>query len=531
MDPITLILSLFAVTTALSLGAVYLRMPYPTAMVIAGFLIGMTIYAFPRLEPFRIVLDPHVVFVAILPPLLYFAAWTTSWNNFRKYLRPILLLAVGCVIFTTIGVAACAVWFIPGFTWPLGFLLGAIVAPPDAVAATAVTERLRISKRIVTILDGESLVNDASSLVIFRFALATALGAAFSLSTAIVAFPLVALGGVAIGLVLALILHQIHERIEQPLIETAMTLLTPYIAYISAEACHTSGVLAVVTCGLVLSRHSSHLFSAQTRLTAVALWQFLSFLLNGLVFILIGLQLPTILQSLGMAGERSLYTTHHSFLQSLGYALLICAALIILRLIWVFPGAYLPRLLFPSIRRTEQRPKAREVFLIGWTGMRGVVSLASALAVPELLSDGQHFPCRDLILFITFIVILITLVAQSLTLPLVIKALRIELPDESRCLEIDARRQSLNAALKVLSEIPESHARTALEAAHKHRLEHLQACESEAAEVDEEEVLYRQVIRAQRLVVVKLRDTGQISDELLRKMERELDLEETRIGS
>ncbi len=399
----------------------------------------------------------------------------------------------------------------------MAFALGAIVSPPDAVAATAVTERLRIPKRLITILDGESLVNDASALVVYRFAMAAALGGTFSLSAALIQFPLVAAGGIVIGLIFAWILHQIHERIEQPLIETALTLLTPYAAYLSAEQLHTSGVLSVVTCGLVLSRHSAHLFSPQTRLTAIALWQFLTFILNGVVFILIGLQLPHILQTL-----------QTSMAQAIGYAAIICVALIILRIIWVFPAAYLPRLI-PSIRKKDPPPHWRHVFLIGWVGMRGVVSLAAALALPETLPDGSPLPGRDLVLFLTFAVILVTLVLQSLTLPALIKILRIEVPNADQCEEAEARRRALTAALDALANEPDSQPNAVLRSLYTHRLEQLSDCTQAPAGPDPEHILFRATIRAQRQTLVELRDVGQISDELLRKLEHELDLEESRL--
>jgi CPA1 family monovalent cation:H+ antiporter len=517
MHPVTLILLLFALTTALSLAAVRVRIPYPTAMVLAGLLIGVVVYSFPRLDGSSFRLDPDVLFTAILPPLLYGAAWNMSWAGFRDSLRPILLLAIGAVIFTTVGIAGLAMGAFSGFTWPLAFALGAIVSPPDAVAVNAITERLRLRRRITTILDGESLVNDASALVAYRFAVAALLGGAFSLSASVIQFPLVAAGGILIGLLLAGLLHQIHIRIEHPLIETAMTLLAPYAAYLAAEYLHTSGVLAVVTCGLVLSRHSSHLFSPQTRLTAISLWNFLAFILNGLVCILIGLQLPTILRGL-----------HTSLAHALLDAALLCAALILLRLVWVYPATFLPRLI-PSIRKKEPRPPAREVFLVGWIGMRGVVSLAAALALPEKFANGAPIAGRDRVLFLTFAVILVTLVGQSLTLPALIRILNVEPPEQDRCEEEEARRRSLNAALDVLAAESESHATSTLRSLYTHRLDHLTDCRDENAPPDPEHALYRRTIAVQRQTLLALRDQGQITDELMRKLERELDLEESRI--
>jgi len=518
MNDVTIILLLVAITTGLSLAAVSIRVPYPTAMVIAGLIIGAAVFKFPRLDSLSIQLDPRVLFTAILPPLLYAAAWNTSWNSFRANLRPIVMLATGAVVFTTVGIAGTAMLLIPGFTWPMAFTLGAVVSPPDAVAVGAVTERLRIPKRITTILEGESLVNDASALVIYRFALAAAMGATFSLSTALWQFPLVVIGGVGVGLGMAFLLHQVHQRIEQPLIETALTLLTPYAAYLLAESIETSGVLAVVTCGIVLSRHSPHLFSSQTRLIAVGFWTFLTFMLNGLVCILIGLQLPAILRQL-----------HVSLPSAIGYAAVVCAVLLALRILWMFPAAYLPRV-FPSVRKKEPRPSWQQVLLVGWVGMRGVVSLAAALSIPAANDKGTPLPARDLVLFLTFAVILVTLVGQSLTLPAVIRLLRIESPKDEQCEETEARRRALTSALELLSTQAESHESSTLRTLYAHRLEHLANCDDAPEGVpDREEVLLLQTIRVQRTTLVGLRDKGQISDELLRKLERELDLEESRI--
>jgi CPA1 family monovalent cation:H+ antiporter len=519
MHSVTLILILFALTTALSLAAVRVRVPYPTAMVVAGLLIGAAVYFFPWLDGISINLEPEVLFTAILPPLLYGAAWNMSWNGFRENLRAILMLAIGAVIFTTVGVALLAIGWFPGFTWPVAFALGAIVSPPDAVAATSVIGRLRIPKRIVTILEGESLMNDATALVVYQFAVAAAMGGAaedFSLWRAVGMFPLVAGGGVLIGALLAWVLHKIHERIEQPLIETALTLLAPYGAYMAAEELHFSGVLAVVVCGLIIARHSPHLFSPQTRLTSVALWNFFTFMLNGLVCILIGLQLPAILKAL-----------HTSFLEAVICSVMVAVTLVVLRVIWVFPGAYLPRL--KRRREWDTRPAWKEVFLVGWVGMRGVVSLASALALPETLPNGKPFPARDLILFITFAVILATLVAQSLTLEPFIRALKLEVKQDA-CEEVEARRRGIRAALDAIADGPETHARKTIRGLYEHRLEHLQDCGDLATERDPEEELFRCALRAQRDKLVELRNTGQISDEVWRKLERELDLEESRIG-
>ncbi len=401
-----------------------------------------------------------------------------------------------------------------------GFALGAIVSPPDAVAATAVTQKLRIPKRIITILDGESLVNDASALVALRFALAAAAGVTFSATDILLQIPVVAGGGILVGLVLAWAFHQIHERIDHSVIETAMTLLAPYASYILAERIHVSGVLAVVTCGLVLSRHSHHLFSPRTRLDAIALWQFLTFMLNGLVFILIGLQLPRIFHDLRVSTHLALF-----------YAAIICVATILLRLLWVFPATYLSRLI-PAVRRADPAPPARQVFLIGWIGMRGVVSLAAALALPETVNGGMPLPARDLVLFLTFSVILVTLVGQSLTLPAIITLLNIQTPETDRCEEVEARRRALNAALAVLTQDADTHAVEAMRNLYEHRLQHLGNCEAVSDDLpDPEFLLLAKTLKAQRVSLLHMRNKGEIPDELLRRLERELDLEESRLPS
>ena len=486
-------------------------------MVIAGLVIRIVEYVVPHTNAFVIPLSPQVLFTLILPPLLYAAAWTTSWGEFRKNLRPIALLAIGCVFFTTVGIAAIAMALIPGFNWPMAFALGAIVSPPDAVAAAAVTEKLRIPKRIVTILDGESLVNDASALVALRFAIAAAMGMVVHDWDIVLQIPLVAAGGIGVGLALSWVFHQIHERIEHPLIETALTLLAPYGCYILADEIHTSGVLAVVTCGLVLSRHSPHLFSARTRLTAIALWEFLGFMLNGLVFILIGLQLPTILRDLTVP-------MGHAVL----YALIICAAVIVLRLLWVLAGGRMSRWI-PAVRRVDPNPPVKHMFLIGWIGMRGVVSLAAALALPETMSNGQPLPARNLVLFLTFSVIVFTLVGQSLTLPALIRFLKVESSDSDPCEESEARRRALTAAMGALASQPDSHAVEALRNLYTHRIDHLADCRTEPNRVDPEYTLLAQTIKIQRKTLVAMRDKDEIPDELLRKLERELDLEESRL--
>ncbi|HUM47824.1 MAG TPA: Na+/H+ antiporter, partial [Chitinophagales bacterium] len=385
---IVFVLLLFGVSL-LSVVADKIRVSYPIMLVVAG----LVIWLIPGMPVIK--LDPEVVFLIFLPPLLYAAAWSTSWNDFLAAKRPIGMLAFVLVIATSTIVAFFSVWLIPGFTLALGFLLGGIVSPPDAVAATSVLKTLKIPRRVATLLEGESLVNDASSLIVFRFAIVAILSGQFSLIEATGQFFLVAIMGVVVGLVVAHGVYAIHRFLPTtPSVDTALTLISPYLCYLLAEHFHFSGVLAVVAAGLFLSFRSADIFSYESRLQAIGVWSTLTFILNGVVFILIGLQLPQIIGNLDGTTLK----------QAVEYGIIISLLIIVVRLAWVYPGAFLPRILVPSIRKTEPNPGWKSVFIVGWSGMRGVVSLASALAVPLTLPDGTEFPFRNLILFITFLV-------------------------------------------------------------------------------------------------------------------------------
>lgn len=403
MDNFKVVIFILAVLIVLSALIRNSKLPYPVFLVLAGFAIGF-IPALPDLA-----LDPEVVFLIFLPPLLYDAAFRTSWHDFKTNIRPISALAVSLVFFTTVAVAFTAHYFIPGFSWPLAFLLGAIISPPDAVAATGIIKGLGLNKRIVTILEGESLVNDASALIAYRYALIAVTTGNFILWEAGIQFLLVFGGGILIGIVIGYILVLAHKRINnKAVVETGLTLLTPFLSYIAAEEVHTSGILAVVSTGLVVSWRSPEIFSYQTRIRARVVWDTLIFLLNGFVFILIGLQLPAILKQLA----------NYTLLQLIGYGVLISAVTILVRIIWVFTGAYL-------VKR-DHTTTWKSVLIISWIGTRGIISLATALALPLTLYDGTAFPQRSLILFLCFVVIFITLVVQGLSLPLLVRLLGIK---------------------------------------------------------------------------------------------------------
>src|SRR5688572_25777195 len=391
---------IFLLLCALALGWLSRRaqLPYPIALVIGGGLLGFV----PRLP--QLPFDPQFLLVLVLPPILYQAALLTSWRDFKAQLPQIGSLAFGLVLATTLAVGAALKFLVPDMPWAVAFTFGAIVSPPDAVAATAVLSRLSMSRRIVTVLEGESLVNDASGLVLYKFMVAAVLSGSFSLLDASGEFVLIALGGIAVGMLLAAIFVTIHRFLGDPFIEVLLSLAVPYLAYVAAEALHVSGVLAVVAAGLLRGRYSPEIVSAEMRILARSVWNILVFMLNSLVFILIGLQLSGVIDRLeGYSGW-----------DLAAYALAISMIAILVRFAWVYIAEYL-----------VTRPEPGEAFVISWCGMRGIVSLAAALALPIELADGAPFPHRDLIVFLTFTVITVTLVVQGLTLAPLIRRLKL----------------------------------------------------------------------------------------------------------
>ena len=523
-DNLLLIISLLFAVTMLSMLSDKLRISYPIFLVIAGLLISL----FPGVP--RVMIDPDIIFVIFLPPLLYAGAWNTSWKDFWRNRRPIGLLAFGLVICTACAVAWVSAWMIPGFPLALGFLLGGIVSPPDAVAATSVLQTLKVPKRVVTILEGESLVNDASSLIVFRFALATMMTGQFVLWKAGIDFLQVSLFGIAIGLIIGLGVYAIHRWLPTtPSIDTGISLISPYLMYITAEHFHFSGVLAVVSGGLFVSYRSHDALTYGSRLQSQSVWNVLIFLLNGVVFILIGLQLPSIVRGLG----------EYSLGSAIVYGLVISLVAIVIRLLWVFPGAYLPRICFKKIRMRETRPEEKQIFIIGWSGMRGIVSLASALAIPYMMSN-EAFPHRNLILFITFVVILCTLVLQGLSLPLLVRRLKVEVQENEEEQQLSIR---LRLATVVLDHITAAYGEeaTSIDAFNrlKERYERMVEITSKKLEKEEGKEVnpaflprYRQLllelVDVQRRELSQMRHDNLFSDELLRSKEFELDLEEAR---
>ncbi len=522
-DNLLLIISLLFAVSMLAMLSDKLRVSYPIFLVIAGLLISL-VPGIPDIS-----LDPDIVFVIFLPPLLYAAAWNTSWRDFWQFKRPITLLAFGLVILTASAVAYTAHFMIPDCSLALGFLLGGIVSPPDAIAATSVLQNLPIPKRIVTILEGESLVNDASSLIVFRFAIAAVFTGNFILWKAGVDFLLVVFMGLVIGLAIAHIVYAIHRWLPtSPSIDTAITLISPYLMYIAAEHFHYSGVLAVVSGGLFLTYRSHDIFEYNSRLQTQSVWNVLTFLLNGVVFILIGLQLHVVVRGLG----------RYSLQSAILYGIVISLVTILIRLAWIFPGAYLPRMLSRKIREKEARPVLKDVFIVGWSGMRGVVSLASALAIPLTLTNGNSFPHRNLILFITFVVILFTLVLQGLSLPLMIRWLKVESNVGEEEQQLRLRLQLANLVLDhINTEYGEEASSIDAFQRLKARYQRMIDITNKKLEQNEDNTpaflpRYRQLlldlVKIQREELARIRHNDQFPEELLRDKEFELDLEEAR---
>ncbi len=498
----------------------WVRVPYAVLLVTGGLLLGYV----PGLP--SITLDPQLVLFVFLPPLIYSSAWFTSWRDFHANVRSILVLAIGLVLATTTIVAAIG-HFMLGIPWAVAFVLGALVSPTDAVAASATVQRLGVARRLVTVIEGESMVNDATGLVTYRFAVAAVVSGTFTLWQAGFQFVLSGIGGILIGLVVAWPVAWLHRHLDDATREITITLLTPFAAYLLADLFGLSGVLAVLAAGLYLSRQSSTFFSANTRLRADSFWNVLVFVLNGLLFILVGLQLHAILNSLG----------HESPGMLVWSAVIVTATVIIVRLGWIFlatPGlralARLHVISTPTFTRAE-------ALILGWSGMRGGVSLAAALALPVTLASGAPFPSRNLLIFLTFGVILGTLIGQGLTLEPLIHALGIQTDNTEARETLLARRALTEAALTQLDELSmddglNPDAVTRERTRYEMQLADLSVSPDGVSldQVRENSPALRQVrqsvLRAQRAKLILLRNRGKIDDGVLRRLEYDLDLEE-----
>ncbi|WP_158792479.1 Na+/H+ antiporter [Granulicella sp. L60] len=521
------ILLLLVLVAVFAVMANRLKVPYPIVLVMAGLFISFV----PHMP--RVPLDPNIVFVIFLPPLLYASAWTASWREFRRNAVVIGLLAVGLVGFTVWGVAEFSDRFITALDWKAGFLLGAVVSTTDAIAATSIAKAVGLPRRIVDILEGESLMNDATGLLALEIGLGIILrDHTPTLGSGAARLIYLVVGGLVIGLLIGIIVGWLEKFIDDGPVELVVSLVVPYAAYLAGERAKASGVLAVVACGLYMSRKSTSFFSPTVRLQVNGAWEALTFMLNGLVFVLIGLQLPYVL-----AGIHGKYTTGTLIF----YGAVFSGILILLRMIWVFPAMKLASYVERRwMSHEEETPSAREVFVVGWTGMRGVLALAAAISVPEVLGDGRPFGPRNLIVFLAFCVILVTLVLQGLTLPALIRRLGLASKGGMDREERDARRIVLLAAVHHLEAArkhdgpPTEHMYDDILHRYRHKLAAVGAGAEESLDALDPKMVTRlqtileDALNVERRTLIGLRDRGKIGDDTLRTMERELDLAESR---
>jgi CPA1 family monovalent cation:H+ antiporter len=522
VDETELILICLVAVALLAIVARKIHIPYPILLTIGGVVLAL-IPGLPAIH-----LEPKLVFNLFLPPLLYPAAIFTSWRDFRLNLRSILPMAIVLVLLT-MTVTAYLFHGLVGLPLAVGFVFGAIVSPPDAVAALAVTQNLRVPRKIIVILEGESLINDATSFISFRFAVAAVMIGTFSLAQASLQFLFVAAGGICVGLAVGWLVVQLQKRLDNPPVQTLFSLLTPYVAYFSGENLHVSGILAVVIAGIYIGWRAPRILSGRMRLQAFPVWEMVTFILNGILFMLIGLQLPQVIHALAPGT-----VTRAAWL-----AIVFVAAIVLVRFVWVFGATYLPRLLSPTFRRKNPAPW-QQTALIAWTGLRGADSLAGALAIPLVLANGQPFPGRDLILLLTFCVIFATLVLQGLTLAPLVRWLKIKDDRITEKEEKLARLKANEAALARLEEIASSK-RASPRTVERLRSEYedrIRQLRSEGA--DEQsfsrlfskdfEELAREVLETERDTVIQLRNEEAINDQALRRIQRDIDLAEARLG-
>ncbi len=525
MDTDVALLTILLAVALLLIAAQFTRVPYPILLVVGGLALGFA-PGLPTIE-----LPPEVVLVALLPPLLYSAAYFTPLRELRRNVKAISTLAVGLVLATMVGVAAVAHAAL-GFGWAEAFVLGAIVSPTDPVAATAVARRLKVPNRIIVIVEGESLINDGTGLVAYKFAVAAVVAGTFSLAAATGEFIVTVAGGIAVGIAAGATIAWVRRRINEPAVEVTIALFSGFFAYLPAEAIGVSGVLAAVTVGIYMGRLTSVLTTPTTRIQGKAIWEIVQFLLNSALFILVGLQLPSVIEGLDGLSTAELVRD----------GALVAATVIVVRLLWVFPFTYLPRALAPRLWRGTA-PSPRGTAIVAWTGMRGAVSLAAALALPLATDAGEPLPHREEIIFLAFSVILATLLLQGLSLPFLIERLGFEGADEAFVHEENvARKRAAEAALARLEELSDEDwvaAETADRARRIYGYRHRRFAARFAVEDDDSlaieersvnfQRLTRELLEAQRATVIAMRDRGEINDDALRAIEHELDLEDSRL--
>jgi CPA1 family monovalent cation:H+ antiporter len=519
------LLFLLAVLVVVAVAAQRLRTAPSILLVVAGIALAFV----PGLP--KVALAPEFVLLVLLPPLIYSAGVAMSWREFHFNLRPIALLAFGCVVFTTCAVAA-ALHYLLGWSWATAFLLGAIVAPPDVVAPLSIARRLGLPRRLLVVLEGEGLANDATALILYRFAVAAIATGAFSLPQAAGTFTLIVVGEIVYGIGVGWVSLRLRHWAHNPRVEITLSLMTPYLAYWIPVQLGGSGVLATVAAGLYVSWNGPRLIAAATRLQGIFFWDLIIYLIEGFLFLLTGLQ------------ARTLFETAQSFsIRELLIATALTTAIAILaRFVWVFPATYLPRWLSPSLRRRDPSPPWQHAFTLAFTGVRGVVSLAAALAIPLTVDTGDPFPQRDLILLVAFGVIVITLVGQGLMLPSMIRWLGLAGSSEAeqrreREAEFAARGEAIQAAKRQLEIIAAERQLGAevvafLEARHEHRMRQVpKDLDDGLAHTISNNDLRLELIAAERDFLYRMLREGRITDESRRRLERDLDLEEAAILS
>jgi Na+/H+ antiporter len=519
-----ILMGLLLAVAALLVAAPALRVPYPILLVLGGLALGF-IPGVPTLQ-----LPPELVLIAFLPPLLYSAAFFTSLRELRESIRPIGTLAIGLVLATMTAVAVVAHAMVDDMSWGAAFVLGAVVAPTDPLAASAIMHRLGVPRRVITIVEGESLVNDGTALVLYRVAVTAVVAGTFSIWDASWRLVWSVVGGVAIGLVVGFLVAAVRRRIDNPPVEVTIALITGYLAFIPANAAHASGVLAVVTAGIYLGWRTPELTSFQTRLSGSAVWEIFTFVINAVLFALIGLQLPSILDALtGYAGTKLVW-----------WGVLVTGAVVVTRLVFVPVFTYLPIRFLGSFGGNNPAPPLNRAAIVAWAGMRGAVSLAAALAVPLTTNDGSSFPERDLIVFLTFCVILGTLVFQGLTLPMLIRVLGVEADHLDEKEEAKARIKAADAAIARLSELESedwvrddtAERLRGLYGFRRNRFASRFDRDDDGA-IEEQSLSYqrlrRELLDAERSELVTLRREGVISSDVERRLHRDLDLEDARL--
>ena len=519
------ILLMAAVLAAVAVAAKRLNVAPSILLVVAG--IGMALI--PGLP--NIQLAPELVLLVILPPLIYSAGVAMSWREFKYNLRPIALLAFGCVIFTT-GAVAAAAHYLLGFDWAVGFLLGAIIAPPDVVAPLAIARRLGLPRRLVVVLEGEGLANDATALILYRFAVIAVSTGMFSFSQAAGTFSLIVIGEIIYGIGVGWLSLRLRKWAREPRVEITLSLMTPYLAYWIPEHLHGSGVLATVACGLYVSWNGARLIPPATRLQGIFFWDLIVYLIEGFVFLLTGLQARTLIE------QTQAFSLRELLLATAWVTLIVILA----RFVWVFPSTYLPRWLIPSLRKRDPSPPWQGPFILSFTGIRGVVSLAAALALPYVMANGQPFPHRDMILFVTFGVIIVTLVGQGLLLPSVVQWLGLSKIGKQEHVEelkreLQARQDALKDVSLRLEKAIADHEVPAFVVEHlrmrnQHRLQVIPSNLTDDLElVRQTAALKKELIDAERDFIYQLLRDGRITDEARRRIEYELDLEEAGVAN